>query len=75
MYATRQTGPVYTSVRGHPIKLLIAAIAALGTGAAILCNPNSIWAIPAGIGFVAAGAWLFRVAARQIGRCARTFFS
>jgi hypothetical protein len=65
MYATRQTGPVYTSVRGHPIKLLIAAIAALGTGAAI----------PAGIGFVAAGAWLFRVAARQIGRCARTFFS
>jgi hypothetical protein len=75
MLTTRQTGPVYTSVRGHPIKLLLAASAALGVGIAILCQPNSVWAIPVGIILVVGGGGLARIALRQLGRGMRTFLS
>ena len=73
MFATRQIGGIYTSIRLHPIKLLILAAALLLIGVVMVwsCTP---WAV-AGILVVLLGARLAYIGIRQLTRGARTFLS
>lgn len=73
MFSTRRTGPVYTSVRVHPVKLLLLAAALMLMGGTIASN-GALWVI-AGAMVILAGMWLGYVALRQMARGARTFLS
>lgn len=73
MHATRRTGHVYTSVRVHPVKLLILAAALMLMGGT-MASDGALWVI-AGIPVILAGMWLAYIALRQMARGARTFLS
>jgi hypothetical protein len=66
MFSTRQTGNVHTSVRQHPIKLMILGLAVVVMGIA---------SFPFGVPLVLLGGWLLFVGGRQFGRAVKVFFS
>jgi len=74
MHGTRRTGPVYTSVRLHPVKLMMLGIALCMIGGGML-NGFNILTIIGGAAVILLGCWLIYVAIRQIIRGARTFLS
>jgi hypothetical protein len=50
MFSSRRTGGVMTSVRLHPIKLLILGLALMLVGvAAMVAGADMLWAIPVGL--------------------------
>jgi hypothetical protein len=76
MFSTRQTGPVYTSVRLAPGCLLVCGaffliVAAAGT----TVWDRNLLAIPWSIGLLLLGGRLIYIAVRQIIRGLRIFLS
>lgn len=74
MFGSRQTGAVFTSVRLHPIKLLIFGVVTLMVGLVMIVG-DKLWGIPVGFVLALAGARLIFISGRQAIRGVRTFLS
>jgi hypothetical protein len=76
MFATRRTGPVYTSVQTRPGCLLAWAAFLLSCAIFLMAAWDiKVWALPLSILFALLGWRLARIAIRQMRRGIRTFFS